>query len=116
MVNLSIYSISMELHSMELDGTALLYLRERLADARFARRAGHNWIKLVKEKVKSGRYTSSSEVIREGSRLLDEQDLREGPQLAHLRPGLDSPEPVSLPRARGWRARCVRGWRALARR
>jgi antitoxin ParD1/3/4 len=30
--------------------------------------------KLVKEKVKSGRYLSSSEVIREGLRLLEERD------------------------------------------
>jgi antitoxin ParD1/3/4 len=30
--------------------------------------------KLVKDKVKSGRYLSSSEVIREGLRLLDERD------------------------------------------
>lgn len=30
--------------------------------------------KLVKEKVKSGRYLSSSEVVREGLRLLDERD------------------------------------------
>src|SRR6266852_402062 len=30
--------------------------------------------RLVKEKVKSGRYLSSSEVVREGLRLLDEQD------------------------------------------
>jgi antitoxin ParD1/3/4 len=30
--------------------------------------------RLVKEKVKSGRYLSSSEVVREGLRLLDERD------------------------------------------
>jgi antitoxin ParD1/3/4 len=30
--------------------------------------------KLVKDKVKSGRYLSSSEVVREGLRLLDERD------------------------------------------
>jgi antitoxin ParD1/3/4 len=30
--------------------------------------------KLVKDKVNSGRYLSSSEVIREGLRLLDERD------------------------------------------
>ncbi|MFL6278323.1 MAG: type II toxin-antitoxin system ParD family antitoxin [Blastocatellia bacterium] len=30
--------------------------------------------KLVNEKVKSGRYTSASEVVREGLRLIQEQD------------------------------------------
>ena len=30
--------------------------------------------RLVNQKVKSGRYTSASEVIREGLRLLEEQD------------------------------------------
>jgi antitoxin ParD1/3/4 len=40
--------------------------------------------KLVKDKVKSGRYLSSSEVVREGLRLLDERDRMADDRFAAL--------------------------------
>jgi antitoxin ParD1/3/4 len=41
--------------------------------------------KLVQERVKSGRYTSASEVIREALRLMDEKDQLLSAKLEHLR-------------------------------
>ncbi len=41
--------------------------------------------RLVESKVKSGRYQSASEVIREGLRLLDDQDRLRELQLAETR-------------------------------
>lgn len=41
--------------------------------------------KIVHEKVKSGLYTSSSEVIREGLRLLDERDRIRAEKLEALK-------------------------------
>jgi antitoxin ParD1/3/4 len=41
--------------------------------------------KLVENKVKSGRYQSASEVIREGLRLLDEQDQVRETRLQEVR-------------------------------
>jgi antitoxin ParD1/3/4 len=50
--------------------------------------------KLVQDRVKSGRYTSASEVIREALRLMDEKDRLLGAKLDQLRQdiraGLDS--------------------------
>lgn len=40
---------------------------------------------LVQSKVQSGRYQSASEVIREGLRLLDDQDRLREAQLAEVR-------------------------------
>jgi len=40
---------------------------------------------LIKAKVESGRYTSTSEVVREALRLLERVDLREAEALAQLR-------------------------------
>ncbi len=40
---------------------------------------------LVNEKVKSGLYTSASEVVREALRLLDERDQLQAARLAQLR-------------------------------
>jgi len=52
--------------------------------------------KWVHSKVESGMYTSASEVIREGLRLLKEQDALKGIRLAELRQeiqqGIDSGE------------------------
>jgi antitoxin ParD1/3/4 len=41
--------------------------------------------KLVESKVQSGRYQSASEVIREGLRLLDDQDRLRAVQLEEVR-------------------------------
>lgn len=50
--------------------------------------------RLVKDKVETGRYASSSEVIREALRLLEARDRKEAEQLEALRrdirAGLDS--------------------------
>lgn len=56
--------------------------------------------KWVQSKVKSGMYTSASEVIREGLRLLKEQDALKEIHLAELRReiqlGIDSGESTLL--------------------
>ncbi len=40
---------------------------------------------LIKQKVESGRYTSTSEVVREALRLLERADRREAEQIRALR-------------------------------
>jgi antitoxin ParD1/3/4 len=56
--------------------------------------------KWVQSKVESGMYTSASEVIREGLRLLKEQDALKEIRLAELRlqiqQGIDSGESTPL--------------------
>jgi antitoxin ParD1/3/4 len=44
---------------------------------------------LVNEKVKSGRYASASEVIREGLRLLEERDEVKQHRLGEIRQKID---------------------------
>jgi antitoxin ParD1/3/4 len=44
---------------------------------------------LIKAKVDSGRYTSTSEVVREALRLLERADEREAETRAHLRQAWD---------------------------
>jgi len=45
--------------------------------------------RLVTEKVETGRYASASEVIREGLRLLEEQDELKQRRLADIRQKID---------------------------
>jgi antitoxin ParD1/3/4 len=45
--------------------------------------------KLITQKVRSGRYTSASEVIREALRLLEEQEQLRQKQLAALQEKID---------------------------
>jgi antitoxin ParD1/3/4 len=45
--------------------------------------------RLVDDKVKTGRYASASEVIREGLRLLEEQDEAKQMRLAEVRQKID---------------------------
>jgi antitoxin ParD1/3/4 len=45
--------------------------------------------RLVNEKVKTGRYVSASEVVREGLRLLEEQDQLRQQRLAEVRRKID---------------------------
>ncbi|MBW4641883.1 MAG: type II toxin-antitoxin system ParD family antitoxin [Goleter apudmare HA4340-LM2] len=56
--------------------------------------------KWVQSKVESGMYTSASEIIREGLRLLKEQDALKAIRLAELRReiqlGIDSGESTPL--------------------
>ena len=51
---------------------------------------------LIQERVRSGRYTSASEVVREALRLLEDRDELRRLRLAELRSqvavGLDSPD------------------------
>lgn len=55
---------------------------------------------MVQEKVASGMYSSASEVIREGLRLLKERDILQAMKLQELRTeirkGIDSGEPTPL--------------------
>ena len=46
--------------------------------------------KLVQDRVRSGRYTSASEVMREALRLLDSHDRAMESQFAQLRAGVDA--------------------------
>lgn len=46
---------------------------------------GHEFEKRINEKISSGLYTSASEVIRDGLRLLFEKDLAKQQQLDILR-------------------------------
>ena len=52
----------------------------------------------VEEKVRSGRYATASEVIRDGLRQLEKQDRREIERLeilrAEVRKGLDDPDRI----------------------
>jgi antitoxin ParD1/3/4 len=58
---------------------------------------------MVQEKVASGMYSSASEVIREGLRLLKERDMLQTIKLQELRTeirkGIDSGEPTPLDRS-----------------
>jgi antitoxin ParD1/3/4 len=45
--------------------------------------------RLVDDKVKTGRYASASEVVREGLRLLEEQDQAKQLRLAEVRRKID---------------------------
>jgi len=45
--------------------------------------------RLVSEKVQTGRYATASEVIREGLRLLEEQDQLKQRRLAEVRQKID---------------------------
>lgn len=63
---------------------------------------GKHYEELVRDLVRSGRYSSPSEVMRDGLRLLEERESRRTAKLevlrAAIRDGLDSgpPEPLDM--------------------
>lgn len=54
---------------------------------------GDHFAAFVEQQIASGRYTSASEVIRAGLRLLQEQDAKLDALRQALQEGLDSGEP-----------------------
>jgi len=54
---------------------------------------GEHFSQFVEQQIASGRYTSASEVIRAGVRLLQDNEAKLGRLRAALQEGLDSGEP-----------------------
>jgi len=52
----------------------------------------HQQAELVEQLVKSGRYQSASEVLRDGLRLLERRELKDAVKLETLRGALDEAE------------------------
>ena len=55
--------------------------------------------RFIREKVDSGRYQSSSEVVREALRPLEERERVREQLRAEIQKGVDSGEPVDGPKA-----------------
>lgn len=55
--------------------------------------------RFIREKLESGRYRSSSEVVREALRLLEERERVREQLRSEIQKGIDSDEPVDGPTA-----------------
>jgi antitoxin ParD1/3/4 len=59
---------------------------------------GEHFERLIEEKVRSGRFTNASEVVRAGLRLLEDQERRREMELARLRQQIEEGRASGPPR------------------